>query len=119
MPSAGGHVPRQTDAPASASAFAMAKPKPPSSATPATNARLPERSMPSMAHVCRAPPRASTRTAGPAALFVAQAVDRPQGRGLGRREKGRQRADEHRDRPDERDLDGPDLDGQPIDQINL
>src|SRR5690349_21371182 len=45
MPSAGGQVPRQTDAPASASAWAIAHPKPPSSATPATSARLPERSI--------------------------------------------------------------------------
>src|SRR5687767_13351831 len=48
MPSAGGHVPTQTDAPASARAFAIANPKPPSSATPATNARLPVRSIDSM-----------------------------------------------------------------------
>src|SRR5438132_1233468 len=42
---AGGHVPVHTVAPASASALAMAKPYPPSSATPATRARLPRRSM--------------------------------------------------------------------------
>src|SRR5437870_13246726 len=42
---AGGQVPAHTVAPASASALAMAKPYPPSSATPATNARLPRRSM--------------------------------------------------------------------------
>src|SRR5207244_2578258 len=42
---AGGQVPAHTVAPASASALAMAKPYPPSSATPATNARLPFRSM--------------------------------------------------------------------------
>ena len=48
MPSAGGQVPTQTVAPASASALAMANPKPPSSATPATSARLPVRSMASM-----------------------------------------------------------------------
>src|SRR5438132_595658 len=42
---AGGQVPRHTVAPASTSALAMAKPKPPSSATPATNARLPRRSI--------------------------------------------------------------------------
>ena len=36
MPSAGGQVPTQTVAPASASALAIAKPNPPSSATPAT-----------------------------------------------------------------------------------
>src|SRR5690349_18866633 len=45
MPSAGGHVPRITDAPASASDLAIAKPYPASSATPATKARRPERSM--------------------------------------------------------------------------
>ena len=38
-------MPTQTLAPASASDFAMAKPKPPSSATPATNARFPCKSM--------------------------------------------------------------------------
>ena len=42
---AGGHVPTQTVAPASASALAIAKPNPPSSATPATSARRPVRSM--------------------------------------------------------------------------
>ena len=41
MPSAGGHVPTHTVAPACASALAIAKPNPASSATPATNARLP------------------------------------------------------------------------------
>mgnify|MGYP007123473224 CR=1 FL=1 len=45
MLSAGGQVPTHTDAPASASCLAMANPKPPSSATPATNARLPVRSI--------------------------------------------------------------------------
>ncbi len=49
MLSAGGHVPTHTVAPASASAFAIAKPNPPSSATPATSARLPVRSIESMA----------------------------------------------------------------------
>src|SRR5438874_422918 len=48
MFNAGGQVPVQTVAPASASALAMAKPYPPSSATPATRARLPRRSMPSI-----------------------------------------------------------------------
>src|SRR5687767_8081446 len=48
MPSAGGHVATETFAPASASAFAIAKPKPPSSATPATNACFPLRSIASM-----------------------------------------------------------------------
>src|SRR5206468_9499337 len=48
MLSAGGHVPVQTVAPASVSALAMAKPYPPSSAMPATRARLPRRSMLSM-----------------------------------------------------------------------
>src|SRR5439155_6624347 len=49
MPSVGGHVPTQTVAPASASALAIAKPNPPSSDTPATKARLPLRSMASIA----------------------------------------------------------------------
>src|SRR5262245_27035607 len=48
MVSAGGQVPTQMLAPASASALAIAKPKPPSSATPAMNARFPVRSMVSM-----------------------------------------------------------------------
>src|SRR6267378_3900649 len=46
---AGGHVPAHTVAPAAARALAMAKPYPPSSATPATNARLPRRSIASIA----------------------------------------------------------------------
>src|SRR5216684_3243491 len=55
MFSAGGQVPTQMEAPASAIALAMANPNPPSSATPATSARLPERSMGSMrAHIARA-----------------------------------------------------------------
>src|SRR5260221_8528934 len=45
MFSAGGQVPTHTVAPASASAFAIAKPNPPSSATPTTNARREERSI--------------------------------------------------------------------------
>src|ERR1700690_1499622 len=45
MPSAGGQVPTQMVAPASASALAMANPKPPSSGIPGTKTRLPERSM--------------------------------------------------------------------------
>src|SRR5438876_4304646 len=45
MFSAGGQVPAHTVAPASAKALAMAKPYPPSSATPATRARLLRRSM--------------------------------------------------------------------------
>src|SRR5438270_7124949 len=49
MPNAGGQVPAMMVAPASASDLAMAKPKPPSSATPATSARFPRRSMASMA----------------------------------------------------------------------
>src|SRR5438128_6460526 len=49
MPSAGGQLPRQTLAPASASALAIAKPNPPSSDTPATKARLPFRSIASIA----------------------------------------------------------------------
>ena len=48
MLSAGGQVATQTVAPASASDLAMAKPKPPSSATPATRARRPVRSIDSM-----------------------------------------------------------------------
>src|SRR5690349_8018284 len=71
MPSAGGHVPTQTVAPASFRAFAMAKPKPPSSATPATNARLPVRSIESMV-------LASTmRTWFLLALVLATACSRP------------------------------------------
>src|SRR5437868_7303836 len=42
---AGGQVPTQTVAPASASAFAIANPYPPSSATPATSALLPVKSI--------------------------------------------------------------------------
>src|SRR2546425_6727530 len=49
MLGAGAQVPVPTVAPASASALAMAKPYPASSATPATRARLPRRSMLSMA----------------------------------------------------------------------
>src|SRR3989442_4328991 len=48
MPSAGGRLPGQMLAPASASALAIAKPNPPSSDTPATKARLPFRSIASM-----------------------------------------------------------------------
>ena len=48
MLSAGGQVATHTVAPAWIIAFAMAKPKPPSSAMPATRARLPRRSMGSM-----------------------------------------------------------------------
>src|SRR2546430_7865469 len=61
MLSAGGQVPTQMEAPASAIALAMAKPKPPSSATPATSARLPERSMGSMSAISRAPRRDASR----------------------------------------------------------
>ena len=43
--SAGGQVATQTVAPASARLLAMANPNPPSSATPATSARFPVRSM--------------------------------------------------------------------------
>src|SRR2546425_10883377 len=49
MPGVGAHVPTQRVAPASASALAIAKPNPPSSDTPATKARLPLRSMASIA----------------------------------------------------------------------
>src|SRR5690606_41582570 len=45
MPIAGGQVPTQMEAPASAKALAMANPKPPSSATPAMKARFPRRSI--------------------------------------------------------------------------
>src|SRR5438067_10950701 len=48
MFSAGGQVPTQTEAPASASAFEIANPNPASSATPATSARFPVRSIASM-----------------------------------------------------------------------
>src|SRR5258708_26134122 len=48
MLSAGGQVPTQTLAPASKSALAMAKPYPASSATPATSARFPVKSIASM-----------------------------------------------------------------------
>lgn len=48
MLSAGGQVPTTTEAPASASDLAIAKPNPPSSATPATSARRPVRSILSM-----------------------------------------------------------------------
>src|SRR5580765_3999655 len=48
IPIAGGQVPRQIVAPASAMALAIAKPNPPSSATPATKARFPVRSIFSM-----------------------------------------------------------------------
>src|SRR5713226_3151485 len=62
MFSAGGQVPTQMEAPASAIALAMANPNPPSSATPATSARLPERSMGSMrAHIARAAPGCKSR----------------------------------------------------------
>src|SRR5438093_10897092 len=49
MPSVGGHVPTRTVAPASASGWAIGKPNPPSSDTPATKARLPCKSMVSIA----------------------------------------------------------------------
>src|SRR3954462_2426628 len=49
---AGGQVATHTVAPAAARALAMAKPKPPSSATPATRARRPERSMLSITVLC-------------------------------------------------------------------
>src|SRR5258706_4504827 len=66
MLSAGGQVPTQIEAPASAIALAMANPNPPSSATPATSARLPERSMGSMrAHIARAAPGCKSRDSSP------------------------------------------------------
>src|SRR6476660_297857 len=52
MFNAGGQVPTDTEAPASARALAIAKPKPPSSATPATRARRPERSILSIVGIC-------------------------------------------------------------------
>src|SRR2546421_2892007 len=55
MLSAGGQVPTQTFAPASASDLAMANPYPASSATPATRARFPVRSIGSIAPFSRAP----------------------------------------------------------------
>src|SRR5438105_274223 len=55
MFSAGGQVPTHTVAPASASALAMANPYPASSATPATSARFPVRSIASMGAVSRGP----------------------------------------------------------------
>src|SRR5688500_17108272 len=65
IPSAGGQVPTHTLAPASARALAMANPKPPSSATPATNARLPRRSMFNMAaDVTQDPPGVLAPSAG-------------------------------------------------------
>ena len=53
MTNAGGQVATATSAPASANALAIAKPKPASSATPATRARLPRRSIASMARSSR------------------------------------------------------------------
>src|SRR3989441_8830489 len=75
MPSVGGHVPRQTVAPASASALAIAKPNPPSSDTPATKARLPFRSIASIAD-----PSPADGRAGP---------------GEPRAERGEDRSEEH------------------------
>src|SRR6059058_3297421 len=57
MFSAGGQVPTQIFAPASASDLAMANPYPASSATPATRARFPVRSIGSIAPFSRAPPQ--------------------------------------------------------------
>src|SRR5947208_9854522 len=65
MLSAGGHVATDTVAPASASAFAIAKPYPASSATPATSARLPRRSMLSMAQTYK-----GKRASCPPALYA-------------------------------------------------
>src|SRR4051794_40465989 len=96
MLSAGGHVPTQTLAPASAIAFAIANPKPASSATPATNARRPSRSIGSM--------RGSLAGAGGVFTFheraliqvsvrlrmtrrVALCYDEPEGRGMWTRKK--------------------------------
>src|SRR3989454_940689 len=64
MPRAGGQVPTQIEAPASASALAIAKPKPPSSATPATNARFPARSILSTGARLPSDGRASPRESG-------------------------------------------------------
>src|SRR5580692_1062583 len=59
--SAGGQVPTQTVAPASTSAFVIANPYPPSSATPATSARRPVRSILSMADDAVAAPESVGR----------------------------------------------------------
>src|SRR6476661_4975346 len=64
MPRAGGQLPTQMLAPASANALAIANPKPPSSETPAINARLPVRSIASMGIL------------GEAVLFLAQDLER-------------------------------------------
>src|ERR1700675_788698 len=64
MPRAGGQVPTQIVAPAWASAFEMAKPNPPSSATPAMKARFPARSMLSMGSRLPANGRARPREPG-------------------------------------------------------
>ena len=65
MFSAGGHVATHTDAPASASDLAIANPKPPSSATPATSARRPEKSMFSILRYARALRAKQVATARP------------------------------------------------------
>src|SRR4051794_32037597 len=62
IPYAGGQVPTQTVAPACTNALAMANPKPPSSATPATSARLPVRSIASMRGILRRRCRGSQAT---------------------------------------------------------
>src|SRR5688572_29620030 len=59
MLSVGGQVPTHTLAPASASAFATANPYPPSSATPATSARRPVRSMFNIRGICAFQTRAA------------------------------------------------------------
>src|SRR5947208_1819977 len=65
MLSAGGQVPTTMLAPASARDFAIANPNPPSSATPATRARLPLRSMLSIRVISQIA-RGFTRGARPA-----------------------------------------------------
>src|SRR5258705_3696114 len=64
MPSAGGQVPTHTVALASASALEIGKPNPPSSETPATNARLPVKSILSIGSWLPADGRARPREPG-------------------------------------------------------
>src|SRR4051794_21628248 len=72
MPRAGGQLPRQMLAPASASALAMANPNPPSSETPATSARLPIRSIASMRRSLRGWSRGNVAPSS----FLAQHLER-------------------------------------------
>src|SRR5437667_3109575 len=70
---AGGQVPAHTVAPASASALAMAKPYPPSSATPATRALFPRRSILSISP----PPQCGIRNAECGMSMCASLCERP------------------------------------------